>query len=115
MQTFTIDGTQVPQLPDYQTVTAAASPITNETETEGGTIVREVIRSKRRVLHARWTLSEAYLKTLYDLVMKDSITVTTYMPELGADGSMTCYVSEFEPKVISGGKRWSVELDFKEF
>ena len=115
MQTFTIDGTQVPQLPDYQSVTSAASPVTNEQETEGGTIVREVVRSKRRVLKAKWTLSETDLKTLHDLVMADSITLVTFMPDLGTDGSMTCYAEGWQPKVVSGGKRWSVELVFKEF
>lgn len=115
MQTFKVDNVQVPQLPDFQTVTSSASPITNETETEGGTIVREIVRSKRRELKATWTLSETNLKTLHDMVMKDSIEVTTYMPDLSADGSMTCYVSEFEPEIISGGKRWRVQLLFKEF
>jgi len=115
MQTFKVDNVQVPQLPDYQSVTSAASPVTNDTETEGGTIVREVVRNRRRVLKATWTLSESKLKTLHDMVMKDSITVTTFMPDLAADSSMTCYVDEFEPKAISGGKRWRVELTFREF
>lgn len=114
MQTFTVDGTQVPQLPDYQTVTSAANPVSNEKETEGGTIVREVVRSKRRELKAQWTLGETDLKTLHDLVMADSITVVTFMPDLGTDGSMVCYVENWEPKVISGGKRWRVSLTFKE-
>lgn len=114
MQTFTIDGMQVPQLPDYQTVTSAASPVDNTMETEGGTIVREIVRNKRRVLKANWTLSEDDMKTLHDMVMDDSVTLVTYMPDLGADGSMVCYAEGWEPKVVSGGKRWEVSLVFRE-
>lgn len=115
MKTFKVDNVQVPQLPDYQSITSASNPVTNETETEGGTIVREVVRNRRRELTATWTLSESKLKTLHDMVMKDSITVTTFMPDLAADGSMTCYVNEFEPEIISGGKRWKITLKFREF
>lgn len=115
MQTFTIDGVQVPRLPDFQSVTSAANPVSNETETEGGTIVREIVRSKRREMKATWTLSESELATLHSMVSPDSIVVRTYMPDLGADGSMTCYVDGWEPEVVRGGKRWRVELTFKEF
>lgn len=114
MQVFTIDGVQVPQLPDYQSVTSASSPVTNQKETEGGTIVREIVRNKRREVKAKWTLSETDLKTLHDMVMDDSITLVTYMPDLGTTSSMICFVDEFEPEVVSGGKRWEISLVFKE-
>lgn len=121
--TLTIDGVSPPSAPDAGSVQVSVTDVANSSTSEAGTTIREVVRSGIHVVTASFSLTGPDMSVLAGMVLKDSLTLTLWIPDQGSVTDITCWLSSgFKPKLKSGvggtdstTSCWTVDLEFTEF
>lgn len=111
---FLVDGYDLPPFVDGS-YKVTGIDVATVSQSEAGTDIRELVRSKKHIVSASFLLEDSDLMELMALVENATMRLTCFLPEHG-ESVIDCYLSSgFNPTMRPGGILWSVDLEWTEF
>lgn len=117
------DGNDPPDNPTQGSLKVQSVAVVNASTSEAGTTIRDIVRAKLHTVSCQFELSSPEIAVLAGMVIKDSVKVTVWLPDTGAEGTLTCYLSsDFKPVILAAAgdvgsdtALWQVDLELTEF
>ena len=118
---FTINGTQVPKLPDAGSLQVTAEDVASTQTSEAGTTLRQVTRKRVHKVTATWTMTATQTQTLAALTASSPMTLNLWLPDTG-ETTLSVFVGSFSPSLEAAPRGpdasnalWKTTLEFIEY